>query len=160
MPWICRSKNAKKSATDERGKMNKAILIGNITKDLDLRKTQSNKSVLEFSVAINEGYGDRKYTEYINVVAWDGVADRIGSYCHKGSKVMIEGRIKTDSYEKNGQKIYKTFVVAYDVEFLSPKNVTPSEKQEQTLLTGSDRDVMGFNAKEDIKIEPEDLPFY
>lgn len=137
--------------------MNKVILIGNITKDLDLRKTQSNKSVIEFSVAINMGYGDNKVTEYVNIVAWEKLAERIAQYCKKGHKVAVEGQIKTDSYEKNGQKQYKTYVVANNVEFLQPRETT----MQQTTLTGDGKDLMGhYDNSPKITIESDELPFY
>ena len=143
--------------------MNKAILIGNITKDLELRKTQSDKSVVEFSVALNEGYGEKKTVEYVNVVAWEKSAETLVNYCGKGSKVMVEGRIKTDSYEKNGQKVYKTYVLANNIEFLSAKD-THSAKSDtlqsvQASLTRADgRDM--FGRKQDVTIDTEELPFY
>lgn len=138
--------------------MNKTILIGNITKELDLRKTQTNKSVIEFSIAINEGYGENKTTEYVNVVAWEKLADRIATYCRKGHKICIEGRIKTDTYEKNGQKIYKTYVLANTAEFIQPRETTVIE---QTSLTGTDRDVLGHVQTDNrVEIKPDELPFY
>ena len=143
--------------------MNKAILIGNITRDLELRKTQSDKSVVEFSVALNEGYGEKKTVEYVNVVAWEKTAETLVNYCGKGSKVMVEGRIKTDSYDKNGQKVYKTYVLASNIEFLSTKD-THSAKSDtrqsvQAPLTRADgRDM--FGRKQDVTIDTEELPFY
>ena len=129
--------------------MNKSILIGNITKDLELRVTQSNKKVVEFSIAINEGYGDKQTVEYVNIVAWEKLAENITKYCCKGSKIMVEGRIKTDSYDKNGQKVYKTYVLAGNIEFLS-------KKTENTSNMGGDRADSGKS----LDIQPEDLPFY
>lgn len=137
--------------------MNKTFLIGNITKELDLRKSTTNKSVLEFAIAINEGYGENKTTEYINIVAWEKLADRIATYCRKGHKVAIEGRIKTDSYEKNGEKRYKTYVLANNIEFLEKRESTTIE---QTTLTGDGRDMTGHIDDNKVVIESEELPFY
>ena len=129
--------------------MNKAILIGNITRDLELRMTASNKSVVEFSVAINNGYGDKKTTDYVNVVAWEKTAETLVNFCGKGSKVMVEGRIKTDSYDKNGTKVYKTYVLASNIEFLSREpEVKAAPKEDETT---QNRNVV---------IEQEELPFY
>lgn len=143
--------------------MNKAILIGNITKDLELRKTPSDKSVVEFSVALNDGYGEKKTTEYVNVVAWEKTAETLVNYCGKGSKVMVEGKIKTDSYDKNGAKVYKTYVLANNIEFLNSKDTHSgtqyTQKSVQPALTRDDgRDM--FGRKQDIVIDPEELPFY
>ncbi len=156
--------------------MNKTILIGNIVNDLELRKTSTNKSVIEFRIAINEGYGDKKTTEYINVVAWENLADRLQNYCGKGSKIMIEGKIKTDSYEKNGQKIYKTYVKADNVEFMSSRDThsNPSETQKSVqspLIRDDGKDVFGRNTAinavkndeppvQNIQISNDELPFY
>ena len=107
--------------------MNKAILIGNITKDLELRKTQNNKSVVNFSIAVNEGYGDKKTTEYIDIVAWEKLAETIVDYCSKGKKIMVEGRIRTQEYESQGQKKKSTYILASEVEFLSPKGEQKTE---------------------------------
>ena len=143
--------------------MNKAILIGNITKDLELRKTPSNKSVVEFSVALNEGYGEKKTTEYINVVAWEKTAETLANYCGRGSKIMVEGKIKTDTYEKNGAKVYKTYVLANNIEFLNSRDThsesVDTRKSVQPALTRDDgRDM--FGRKQDVVIDPEELPFY
>lgn len=128
--------------------MNKAIIIGNLTKDIELRKTNSNKSVTEFSVAVNEGYGEKKTTEFINCVAWEKTAELLDKFCGKGMKVMIDGAIKTDTYEKNGQKIYKTYVLVQNIEFLS-------RAEKETDKSGAS------NPKLDgIEITSEDLPFY
>lgn len=137
--------------------MNKVILIGNITKELELRKTQTNKSVVEFSIAINEGYGDNKTTEYVNITCWEKLAERIVQYCRKGHKIGVEGRIKTDSYEKQGQKVYRTYVLANNIEFLQPKESTTIE---QTSLTGTDKDVLGYRQDNSVVVEPDELPFY
>lgn len=146
--------------------MNKAILIGNITRDLEIRKTQNGRSVLEFSLAINEGYGDKKTTEYVNVTAWENIAERIANYCKKGSKIMVEGRIKTDSYERNGQKIYRTYVIANYTEFLSSNEKFKSDqdnryKNQQVQVPMTDennRDMFGRKSN-DVVIDNDDLPF-
>jgi single-strand DNA-binding protein len=143
--------------------MNKVILIGNITKDLELKKTPSNKSVVEFSVALNEGYGEKKTTEYINVVAWEKTAETLANYCGRGSKIMVEGKIKTDTYEKNGAKVYKTYVLANNIEFLNSRDThsesVDTRKSVQPTLTRDDgRDM--FGRKQEVVIDPEELPFY
>lgn len=143
--------------------MNKVILIGNITKDLELRKTQSAKSVVEFSVALNEGYGEKKTVEYVNIIAWEKTAETLVNYCGKGSKIMVEGRIKTDSYDKNGQKVYKTYVLANNIEFLSARDTHTNQPDKRmnvqpTLTRDDGRDM--FGRKQDVEIDPEELPFY
>ena len=104
--------------------MNKVHLIGNLTRDPEVRYTQSGKAVARFTLAINEGYGENKRTDFPAIIVWGKTAETIGNHLHKGSKVAVNGKITTGSYEKNGQKIYTTEVTAdmYDgVEFLDKK---------------------------------------
>ena len=104
--------------------MNKVHLIGNLTRDAEVRYTQSGKAVARFTLAINEGYGENKRTDFPTIIVWGKTAETIGNSLHKGSKVAVNGKITTSSYEKNGQKVYTTEVTAdmYDgVEFLDKK---------------------------------------
>ena len=104
--------------------MKKCHLIGNLTADPVVRFTQSGKAVARFTLAINEGYGENKRTDFPTIIVWGKTAEIIGNSLHKGSKVAVNGKITTSSYEKNGQKIYTTEVTAdmYDgVEFLGKK---------------------------------------
>ena len=104
--------------------MNKVHLIGNLTADPVVRFTQSGKAVARFTLAINDGYGENKRTDFPTIIVWGKTAETIGNNLHKGSKVAVNGKITTSSYEKNGQKIYTTEVTAdmYDgVEFLDKK---------------------------------------
>ena len=104
--------------------MNKVHLIGNLTRDPELRYTQSGKAVARFTLAINEGYGENKRTDFPKIIVWGKTAETIGNNLCKGSKVAVNGKITTSSYEKNGQKVYTTEVTAdmYDgVEFLGKK---------------------------------------
>ena len=104
--------------------MNKVHLIGNLTRDAEVRYTQSGKAVARFTLAIDEGYGENKRTDFPTIIVWGKTAETIGNKLHKGSKVAVNGKITTSSYEKNGQKVYTTEVTAdmYDgVEFLDKK---------------------------------------
>ena len=104
--------------------MNKCHLIGNLTADPVVRFTQSGKAVARFTLAINEGYGENKRTDFPTIIVWGKTAETIGNSLHKGSKVAVNGKITTSSYEKNGQKVYTTEVTADiygGVEFLDKK---------------------------------------
>jgi single-strand DNA-binding protein len=102
--------------------MNKAIFDGNLGKDPETKYTQSGKAVCTFSVGVSSGWGDKKRTDWINVVVWDKRAETCSQHLHKGSKVLVEGRIQTRSYDANdGSKRYVTEVVANEVEFLDRK---------------------------------------
>ena len=105
--------------------MNKVLLIGRLTKDVDLKFTQSGKAVAQFSIAVDDGYGDNKRTYYPNIVVWGKSAETCGNCIAKGSKVAVCGKLTTRSYDgKDGKKVYVTEVVAdmYDgVQFLDGK---------------------------------------
>lgn len=103
--------------------MNRAVIIGNLTKDPELRTTPQGISVCTFTVAVNRGFGDKKDVDFIPVVTWRGLADNCGRFLAKGRKVGVSGRIQTRSYDtNNGERRYVTEIVADDVEFLTPKS--------------------------------------
>lgn len=109
--------------------MNKCHLIGNLTADPVVRFTQSGKAVARFTIAINEGYGENKRTDFPTIIVWGKTAETIGNNLHKGSKVAVNGKITTSSYEKNGQKVYTTEVTADmygGIEFLGSKKQNQS----------------------------------
>lgn len=101
--------------------MNKVILVGRLTKDPEIRYTQSGKAVGNFTLAVDRGYGNKKETDFIPIVAWGKVAETCGNYLTKGQKVLIDGHIWVNNYEKDGQKRWRTMVVANQVEFLERK---------------------------------------
>lgn len=103
--------------------MNKAIIIGNLCADPELRTTSSGISVTTFKVAVDRSFGEKKETDYLPVVTWRGLADNCARFLSKGKKVAVSGRIQTRSYEtQNGEKRYVTEIVADSVEFISGKN--------------------------------------
>lgn len=101
------------------------VLIGRLTRDPELRKTQSGTSVCSFTLAVNrrQNQDGTQDADFINCVAWNKLADNIQLYQKKGNQLGIEGRINTRSYDnQQGQKVYVTEVVAENVEFLTPRN--------------------------------------
>ena len=100
--------------------LNKVQLIGNLGKDPEIRITPKEKKVASFSMAVNRSYKDQdgktiEDTQWINVEAWETLANIVESYLQKGSQVYIEGRLKTEKYEKNGETKYFTKVVVRDM---------------------------------------------
>jgi len=96
--------------------LNKFIGIGNLGKDPELRYTQSGTAVASFSLALNESWKDdqgniKEKTEWVNCVAWKKLAEVCGEYLKKGSKIFIEGKVQTRSWEKDGEKKYATEIV-------------------------------------------------
>lgn len=106
--------------------MNKAMLIGNLTRDPELKTISNGASVCSFAIAVNRKYtsadGTRQ-TDFFNINAWRALGENCAKFLKKGSKVGIIGEIQTRSYEaQDGSKRYVTEIVADEVEFLSPKN--------------------------------------
>src|SRR5580700_11347143 len=102
---------------------NQAIVMGNLTRDPELRSTPSGQQVASFAVATNrtwmDGSGKRKEAvEYHEVVAWGKLGELAAQYLAKGRKVMVVGRLQTQSWEKDGVKRSRTEIVANDVNFL------------------------------------------
>lgn len=107
--------------------MNKAILIGNLTRDPELSTVGSSSLPLcKFSIAVNRQYTSQDGTQqvdYINIVAWRQLGERCGKYLRKGSKVCVCGAIQTRQYEaQDGTKRNAFEIVAEDVQFLTPKS--------------------------------------
>lgn len=108
--------------------MNRAILMGNFTDEPRIRQTQSGKKIADFTLAVGRG---KDGTDFINCIAWEQKADFVEKYCHKGMKFLIEGRIQTGSYEKDGRKV-KTFDIVVDsIEFCERKKEEPRENPEE-----------------------------
>ena len=102
--------------------MNKVLLTGRLTKDPELRYTQQGTEVASCTVAINSNYGEKKQVDYINITAWGNLGKFLNKYYTKGQAIAVVGRLKNNNYEdKNGNKKYKTEVVAESIEFVGNK---------------------------------------
>ena len=111
--------------------LNSVQLLGNLGRDPEVKQVGDNK-VASFSVAINENYKDKsgtliERTEWLNVVAWGKLADIAEKYLKKGSKVLVEGKIQTRSWDKDGEKRYSTEVVARNFIMLDAKPTNNDE---------------------------------
>lgn len=151
--------------------LNKAMIIGRLTRDPEVRTTPNGQNVASFSVATNFVWTDasgqkQDRPEYHNVVAWRKLADIIGQYLKKGSKVYIEGRLQTRSWDdQNGNKKYRTEIVADNMIMLDsrgsrgtpsaggnapfPSSETPSSPTEPVINQDDDGD----------EIKVENIPF-
>lgn len=105
--------------------MNKVFEIGRLTRDPEVRYTQSGKAVCTFTIAVDDGYGEHKKAYFLPVVVWNKPAETCGNSLHKGSKVAITGKLTTRQYDNSeGKKVTITEIVAdpYEgVEFLDKK---------------------------------------
>lgn len=111
--------------------MNKVFLIGNLTKDPEMRSTQSGVSVCNFTIAVNRRFRNQQTgqqeTDFLNVIAWRQLAELCGKYLAKGRKVAVTGSIQTRTYEaKDGSKRSAFDIVADEVEFLTTQNQSSS----------------------------------
>lgn len=159
--------------------MNKAILIGRLTKDPELRTTPTGRNVCQFSVAVSRNFtnanGERE-ADFINCVVWDKQAENLVKYQKKGNQIAVEGRIQTRNYDdKDGKKVYVTEILASNISFLDSKgtgatgntsfNNLPEPPMEDTSSNNSSMETVSvekdpFEAFGDsIEISDNDLPF-
>ena len=116
--------------------INNVVLVGRLTKDVEVKKTQSGLSVASFTVACDrrlsqeQRNNNEQSADFISCVAWRGSADFLGQYSHKGDTVGIEGRIQTRTYDRDGQKVYVTEIIANSVSILH--STQPRQAQAQT----------------------------
>lgn len=112
--------------------MNKVIIIGNLTKDPELRATQNGTSVCNFTVAVNRPtrQGEEQKTDFLPVIVWNKTAEICSRFLAKGRKCAVIGSVQTRSWTDNsGEKHYATEIVADNVEFLTPAPETLSRRQ-------------------------------
>ncbi len=130
--------------------VNKVILIGNLGRDPELRYTPSGVPVATFTVATTEEWRDKntgekqEHTEWHRIVAWRRLGEICGEYLHKGSKVYIEGKLRTRAWEdRDGNTRYTTEIVAQTLQILTPKgevleNIPEPPPPEEPVDTGED----------------------
>ncbi len=97
--------------------MNRIIIKGRIAREIEIRQTQTGKSVGSFSVAVDKGFGENKSADFFRVQAWEKTADFVSKYFSKGKEILIEGRMESREYEKDGQKVTVWELIAERVEF-------------------------------------------
>lgn len=143
--------------------INHVLLIGNITKELELKKTQNGKSVVEFQIANNK---DKENVNFFNIVAWNKTAELICQYLHKGSKLCIAGRLENQTYQnKQGQNVTKTYVVVDKAQFLDSRQNTQSNptsnyaQQTQNYAQTQQNEFEKEFANDTLEIASDDLPF-
>lgn len=161
--------------------MNKALLIGRLTRDPELRTTPTGRNVCQFSIAVNRSFtnanGDRE-ADFINCVVWDKQAENLVKYQKKGNQIAVDGRIQTRNYDdKDGKRVYVTEILATSISFLDSKGTNtggsssfnnlpepPMEREDNNSPVSSMETVSvekdPFEAFGDsIEISDNDLPF-
>lgn len=141
--------------------MNKAILKGNITKDIELKTTTSGVDIVSFTIAVNRNFKNKEGnydSDFINIIAYKQTATFISKYFHKGSKILLEGRIQTRNYDdKDGKKVYVTEVIAENVELIDKKEVE-NTNDDVAVPTNYKSNYDGGNDTS-IVLSDQDLPF-
>jgi single-strand DNA-binding protein len=151
---------------------NQVILMGNLTRDPELRQTPNGQNVCSFSLALNRSYRGsdgnwQEATDYVDIVAWGPLGERVAQYLSKGRPCLVSGRLQSRSWEQDGQKRSKVEVVAQDVTFLGTPsgntntNPTPSEDNPEDRpkpTKKADKDVV-IEDVGDGDINLDDIPF-
>lgn len=148
---------------------NQVTLLGNLTRDPELRTTPNGQSVCSFSLALNRSYKGsdgnwQEATDYVDVVAWGPLGERVSQYLSKGRKALISGRIQSRSWEQDGQKRNKVEVVAQDVTFVDGPTGGQGGSQggdspSKPAQTKKNDDVQVEDIDADQPIDLSDIPF-
>jgi single-strand DNA-binding protein len=148
--------------------LNKALLFGNLTRDPEIRSLPSGVQVCSFSIATNRVYKDKEgnkqeQAEFHNIVTFGRQAEICAQYLKKGSGVLVEGRIQTRSWEQDGQKKYRTEIVADRVQFGpggsgsgAPRAASDTPAAKSSGASKSSGDEIEYPSED---INPEDIPF-
>lgn len=145
--------------------MNRVVLVGNLTKDPELRYTQNGVPVATFTLAVGRPFGGQdgeKQTDFIPCVVWRKPAENCANYLKKGSKAGVDGRIQTRHFEgSDGKRVYVTEVMADHVSFMDPKEqgerpAPQPNRQQQPANRGFQNTYQGGG---NINIQDDDLPF-
>lgn len=149
--------------------LNKAMIYGNLTRDPEMRALPNGMNVTSFSLATNRVYNDRdgkrqEQTDYHNIVVFGRQAETVNQYLRKGSGAFVEGRLQTRSWDKDGQKQYRTEIVADRVQF-GPRSGGDGGGGAAPAAAASASTDEGKTEKPpmpdypDEEIDPEDIPF-
>lgn len=140
--------------------INRVVLTGRLTRDVELKATTSGLNVASFSIAV-DGYtkdannNGVNQASFINCVAWNNQAKFVSTYCHKGSLVALEGRLQSRSYDrKDGTKAYVTEVIVDRIENLSPRDSAPVANDDGLDISSNDG-----NDNNSLSYSDDDLPF-
>ena len=144
--------------------INNVVLVGRMTRDAELRYTQSNKAVASFTLAVNRRFknesGERE-ADFINCILWGQQAENLANWCKKGALIGVTGRIQTRNYEnQQGQRVYVTEVIAESFQVLESKNSVNADDYVHNNRPDFSRQQQNnsYNSNH-IEISDDDLPF-
>ena len=140
--------------------MNEVLLVGRLTKDPDLRMTQSGLDITKITIAINRHFKDKNgnyNTDFFDILLWNSLAKRVNEWCKKGDTIGVRARLQNSSYTDNdGKKVYKNEIVAEDISFIA--NSQKKKTKVETDLVKQESDPFA-SFGEEIVINDDDLPF-
>ena len=152
--------------------INKVILVGRLTREIELKSTTNGNQYAEFDIAVGNGKdkeGNKREVDFINCVAWNKSAENLSVYLHKGNRVAIEGRLKVDKYQnEKGENKYKTYVRVESYEFLEskPKDTFVPQEPESNKVNYTAEEIDNiplpndpFENQEQFSFNENDLPF-
>ena len=145
--------------------MNKFIGIGRLTKDIELRTSQSGKSLVQNSIAINSMQKDNQgnyIADFFNIVIFNKLAENVAKYCSKGSQIAIEGHLNNSKSEKDGKTTIYTKIIVDNLTFLDNKNQTDNSQHnsENDIQTNNNVERDPYSEMgEEITLSDDDLPF-
>ena len=136
--------------------LNRVILTGRLTKDIEIKKSASSLSVTTFTVASDRSKSKdkEKETDFISCVAWRNIADYLNNYAHKGDMVALEGRLQTRNYDNTrGEKVYVTEVIVDNIQLLAQaqNNAQNAQKQATNGKSSNKQDNLFYNAYQEQK---------
>ena len=135
--------------------INQAILMGRLTRDPETRTTPSGKQITTFSMAVDRA-GNSEETDFFDITAWDKLAEIVDQYLGKGSKVLVQGRLQLDRWEKDGEKRSKITITATDVTFLDSPSGDDSKKNNKSLSQYDALEASGDLKRKDVVLEDID----
>ena len=120
--------------------INRVTIIGRLTREVEIKSTSTGMVFGRFSIASDNGYGDKKKTGFYDCVVWKGQAENMAKYTHKGSKVCVDGSLSFSSWEHDGKKHSKVEISCQHVQFLDSKQDGQSQPQStaETMTTEFD----------------------
>ena len=146
--------------------INTVVLTGRLTRDVDLKYTQSGLAVGTFNLAVDRRFKSAKgeqEVDFINCVIWRKAAENLANFAGKGTLIGVEGRLQTRNYEnKQGQRVYITEVVVENFSFLEPRQNNSQQNQSNNngyQSHGSNQDSDPFAGGDQIDVTSDDLPF-
>lgn len=154
--------------------VNQVILMGNLTRDPEVRQTPNGQSVCNFGLALNRSFKGadgqwQEATDFVDVVAWAQLGERVAQYLHKGSRVLVQGRLQYRSWDQDGQKRSKLDVIANDITFLDGRDggsdaggqsaASAPAKSSPTSATAKKKDDIVIEDIGDEPINLDDIPF-